>query len=71
METARVLALRGVNVVMGVRNMAAGREVQGIILDENPAAKIDVMELDLSSMASVRKFATDYRSSGLPLNILV
>ncbi|KAF3432960.1 hypothetical protein FNV43_RR24062 [Rhamnella rubrinervis] len=71
METARVLALRGVNVVMGVRNMAAGREVQGIILNANPAAKINPMELDLSSMASVRKFAAEYNSSGLPLNILI
>lgn len=56
---------------MGVRNMAAGREVQGIINNENPAAKINAMELDLSSMASVRKFAADYNSSGLPLNILM
>ncbi|GLT31198.1 hypothetical protein SLA2020_059500 [Shorea laevis] len=29
-ETARVLALRGVHVVMGVRNMAAGRDFTGI-----------------------------------------
>lgn len=71
METARVLALRGVHVVMGVRNMAAGREVQGTIVKENPAAKLNAMELDLSSMASVRKFAADYNSSGLPLNILM
>lgn len=71
METARVLALRGVNVVMGVRNMAAGREVQRNILGENPAAKVNAMELDLSSMTSVRKFASDYVSSGLSLNILM
>ncbi|KAH7840925.1 hypothetical protein Vadar_023394 [Vaccinium darrowii] len=32
---------------------------------------IDVMELDLSSMASVRKFASEYKSSGLPLNLLI
>ncbi|KAF5749360.1 hypothetical protein HS088_TW04G01328 [Tripterygium wilfordii] len=29
------------------------------------------MELDLSSMASVRKFASGYMSSGLPLNLLM
>ncbi|PRQ17676.1 putative very-long-chain 3-oxoacyl-CoA reductase [Rosa chinensis] len=34
-------------------------------------AKIDVMELDLSSMASVRKFAEEYNSKGLPSNILI
>ncbi|CAI9092260.1 OLC1v1027453C1 [Oldenlandia corymbosa var. corymbosa] len=70
-ETARVLALRGVDVVMGVRNMAAGQEVKDSIHKEIPAAKVDTMELDLSSMASVRKFASDFNSSGRPLNILI
>ncbi|XVF09905.1 hypothetical protein REPUB_Repub07fG0137200 [Reevesia pubescens] len=70
-ETARVLALRGVHVVMGVRNMAAGRKVKETMVKQNPKAKIDAMELDLSSMASVRKFAADFESSGLPLNILI
>ncbi|KAL5567964.1 hypothetical protein UlMin_024539 [Ulmus minor] len=71
METARVLALRGVHVVMGVRNKEAGKEVQGMIVKENPSARINAMELDLSSMASVRKFAADFDSTGLPLNILI
>ncbi|GMY07241.1 transposon tx1 uncharacterized 149 kda protein [Fagus crenata] len=70
-ETARVLALRGVHVVMGVRNMTAGREVKEAIIKGNPTAKIDAMELDLSSMASVRKFAAEFNSSGLPLSILM
>ncbi|XAR53645.1 Very-long-chain 3-oxoacyl-CoA reductase [Bertholletia excelsa] len=70
-ETSRVLALRGVHVIMGVRNMLAGREVKDGILKEIPNAKVDVMALDLSSMASVRKFASDFTSTGLPLNILI
>ncbi|GLT35925.1 hypothetical protein SLA2020_103370 [Shorea laevis] len=70
-ETARVLALRGVHVVMGVRNMAAGREVKEAIVKEIPTAKVDAMELNLSSMASVRKFAEEFKSSGLPLNLLI
>ncbi|XP_021295820.1 short-chain dehydrogenase TIC 32, chloroplastic-like [Herrania umbratica] len=70
-ETARVLGLRGVHVVMGVRNLTAGRGVKETIVRQNPNAKIDAMELDLSSMASVRKFAADFKSSGLPLNILM
>ncbi|XP_057480931.1 short-chain dehydrogenase TIC 32, chloroplastic-like [Actinidia eriantha] len=70
-ETARVLALRGAHVIMGVRNMAAGKEVKEAIVKEIPAAKIDAMELDLSSMASVRKFAAEFSSSRLPLNLLI
>ncbi|KAL6174717.1 hypothetical protein ACLB2K_051363 [Fragaria x ananassa] len=70
-ETARVLALRGVHVVMAVRNMDAGANVKEAIHKKVSNAKIDVMELDLSSKASVRKFAAEYNSKGLPLNILV
>ncbi|KAL6280408.1 hypothetical protein ACE6H2_017289 [Prunus campanulata] len=70
-ETARVLALRGVHVVLAVRNTDAGANVKEAILKEIPNAKIYVRELDLSSFTSVRKFAADYHSSGLPLNILI
>ncbi|MBA0709844.1 hypothetical protein Golax_024863, partial [Gossypium laxum] len=51
-ETARVLALRGVHVVMAVRNLDAGRNVKEAIHKEINGAKIDVMQLDLSTMAS-------------------
>ncbi|XP_044504610.1 short-chain dehydrogenase TIC 32, chloroplastic-like [Mangifera indica] len=70
-ETTRVLALRGVHVIMGVRNMALARDVKEAIVKEIPKAKVDAMELDLSSMASVRKFATDFNNQGLPLNLLI
>ncbi|KAI9161010.1 hypothetical protein LWI28_013596 [Acer negundo] len=70
-ETARVLGLRGVHVIMGVRNVAAGTEIKEAIVKEIPSAKVDVMELDLSSMASVRKFASDFISRDLPLNLII
>ncbi|XP_050225164.1 short-chain dehydrogenase TIC 32, chloroplastic-like isoform X2 [Mercurialis annua] len=70
-ETTRVLALRGVHVIMAVRNVAAGKNVKETIVKEIPSAKVDAMELDLSSMASVKKFASDFKSSSLPLNILI
>ncbi|XP_027163054.1 short-chain dehydrogenase TIC 32, chloroplastic-like isoform X2 [Coffea eugenioides] len=70
-EMARVLALRGVHVTIAVRNMAAGQKVREAIVKEIPEAKIDVMELDLSSMASVRRFASEFNSLGHPLNILI
>ncbi|KAJ9555266.1 hypothetical protein OSB04_009880 [Centaurea solstitialis] len=71
LETARVLALRGVHVVMSVRNVKAGKEVKESICEKIPNAKLDVMELDLSSQESVRKFASEYISKDLPLNILI
>ncbi|MCL7022117.1 hypothetical protein MKW94_020890 [Papaver nudicaule] len=70
-ETARVLALRGVRVVIAVRNVVAGTAVKETILMETPSARIFVLELDLSSMASVRKFAAEFMALSLPLNILM
>jgi WW domain-containing oxidoreductase len=49
----------------------SGRNVKEAILKEIPTDQIDVMELDLRSMASVRKFASEYTTLGLPLNILM
>ncbi|CAN4087720.1 unnamed protein product [Withania somnifera] len=70
-ETTRVLALRGVHVIMGVRNISAGKHVKESIIKDIPQAKIDALELDLSSLASVRNFASNYNSLGLPLNLLI
>ncbi|CAA7390877.1 unnamed protein product [Spirodela intermedia] len=70
-ETARVLALRGVHVIMAVRNLSSGANVKELILKETPTAKVDVLELDLSSFASVRKFASEFLLLNLPLNILI
>ncbi|KFK28922.1 hypothetical protein AALP_AA7G065600 [Arabis alpina] len=72
-ETACVLALRGVHVVMAVLNTGPGSvaKVKEDIVNKVPGAKVDVMELDLSSMDSVRKFASEYKSARLPLNLLI
>lgn len=71
LETTRVLALRGVHVIMAVRDVNAGRKAKDEMFKDIPAAKIDVMELDLSSFESVRKFASAYLALEIPLNILV
>ncbi|KAM0069917.1 putative oxidoreductase [Helianthus debilis subsp. tardiflorus] len=71
LETARVLALRGVHVVMAARNLEAASKCKETIIKGCPSATIDVMELDVSSLESVTKFANEYISKGLPLNILI
>lgn len=71
METTRVLAMRGAQVVMAVRNVSSGENVKKTILEETNGARLHVLELDLSSMSSVRKFSKDFKSLNLPLNILV
>nr|CAB3484099.1 unnamed protein product [Digitaria exilis] len=70
-ETCRVLALRGVQVVMGVRNTSSGACVREEIVRQIPTAKIEVLELDLSSMSSVRRFVKNFNAVNMPLNILM
>ncbi|XP_077244239.1 NAD(P)-binding Rossmann-fold superfamily protein [Tasmannia lanceolata] len=70
-ETARVLAKRGVRVVIPARDLKKGGEVRERILKENPKANIVLLELDLSSFASIRRFCSAFFTLGLPLNILI
>lgn len=51
--------------------MVAAREIKEAIATEFPIAKVDAMELDLSSMAFVRNFEPDFISSDPPLNLLM
>ncbi|XP_057952321.1 short-chain dehydrogenase TIC 32 B, chloroplastic isoform X2 [Malania oleifera] len=70
-ETARVLAKRGVRVVIPARNLKKAREVKERIQKENPKAEIILLEVDLSSFASIKRFCSEFLSLGLPLNILI
>ncbi|AED95900.2 NAD(P)-binding Rossmann-fold superfamily protein [Arabidopsis thaliana] len=70
-ETARVLAKRGVRVVMAVRDMKKAEMVKERIIRENPEADIILFEIDLSSLSSVARFCSQFLSQDLPLNILI
>lgn len=70
-ETARVFAKRGVHVFLAVRNLESAGKVKEGILKETPEAKVDLLELDTSSLESVRKAADEFLALNLPLNILV
>jgi hypothetical protein len=56
---------------MAVRNVSAGLDAKAAIVAKIPGARIDVLELDLSSIASVRRFASEFDSLKLHLNILM
>nr|XP_029123612.1 short-chain dehydrogenase TIC 32, chloroplastic-like [Elaeis guineensis] len=70
-ETVRVLALRGTTVVIPCRTLKSGRKVKESILEQNPDANIDIVEMDLSSLDSVETFARAFNSSYQHLNILI
>ncbi|CAL5444556.1 unnamed protein product [Camellia sinensis] len=70
-ETARVLAKRGARVVIPARDLKKAAEVKESIQEETPEAEIILLEIDLSSFASVKRFCSEFLSLGLPLNILI
>jgi NAD(P)-dependent dehydrogenase (short-subunit alcohol dehydrogenase family) len=75
LETTRVLALRGCRVTMACRDLdraAGGRDlIVGESSERLPAAGIDIMHLDLGSLASVRSFAQAYLETERPIHLLV
>lgn len=70
-ETARVLAKRGVRVIVPARNLNKATEVRDTILKETTSAEIIVLEIDLTSFASITRFCSHFLSLGFPLNILI
>lgn len=70
-ETARVLAKKGVRIVIPARDLRRAAELKEEIQKESPQAEIVLLEVDLSSLTSVKRFCTEFLSLGLSLNILM
>lgn len=70
-EAARVLAKKGANLVLAVRNLDKGDAAAEDLEAEIPGVKVDVMQLDLADLDSVHQFADDYRGRFDKLDILI
>ena len=70
-ETAKELAKKGATVVMACRNQAKGEAAVDVIRSEKPAGGVQVMALDLSSLASVRTFAAEFSAKFERLDLLI
>lgn len=69
--TAEQIAKQGANVVIGCRRIAEGEKAKTSILKSAPLAKIEIMNLDLGSLDSVRLFANEFLSKQKELHGLV
>lgn len=69
--TARELARKGARVVLAVRNTSKGETVAREIRSATPDAQVEVRELDLASLASVRAFAERLTAEAPALDLLV
>ena len=65
------LAKRGATVVMACRSMQKGEEALKEAKEKSGSESIDLMQLDLSSLNSVRKFVETFSSKYDKLHILV
>jgi NAD(P)-dependent dehydrogenase (short-subunit alcohol dehydrogenase family) len=62
-ETARALAAHGARVIMAVRSLAKGQAAVEAIKETSPNADLDVQQIDLASLGSVRACAARILSS--------
>ncbi len=70
-ESAKELARNGARVVMTARNLEKGERAQADILQELPDADLDLIQLDVGSLDSVRTFATKIKEKYDRLDILL
>ena len=70
-EAAKVLAAKGADVVLAVRNQEKGNQAKAEILKENAQARVTVSLLDLSSLKSVKLFSDTFLKSQTRLDILI
>ncbi|PPG37989.1 SDR family oxidoreductase [Pseudoclavibacter sp. RFBA6] len=65
------LARAGAEVVMPVRNREKGEKAAARIRTSNPSAKLELRDLDLSSLTSVAALTDELVTEGHPINILI
>lgn len=70
-ETALMLAEKGAKVVMACRNLTKANKAKIAIEKAVPNADLEVLQIDLSSLQSVRNFAKAYQAKFNRLDILI
>jgi len=70
-ETAAALAAKGAHVVLAVRNLEKGEEAARRIEQATPGAQIQLQELDLTSLDSIRTAADELRTAHESIDLLI
>lgn len=70
-ETAAALAAHGARVVLAVRNLEKGKQAAARIAAATPGAEVELQELDLSSLESVRAAAAQLRDDHDRIDLLI
>jgi NAD(P)-dependent dehydrogenase (short-subunit alcohol dehydrogenase family) len=70
-ESVKAFALKGAEVILASRSTEKGEEAKSAILKDFPDGKIRVMQLDLSDLDSVRRFAGKFVDEYEKLDVLM
>ncbi len=70
-ETSLALAQKGATVIMACRNIEKAVKARLQILQQVPTAHVEIMQIDLRSLQSVRDFATAYTTKYNRLDLLI
>jgi len=70
-ESSLALAEKGATVVMACRNSEKAQRAMEKIKAAVPSAKVEVMQLDLASLKSIREFADTFKKKYNKLDVLV
>ncbi|MEM7117367.1 MAG: oxidoreductase [Chloroflexota bacterium] len=71
LESTKAIAAKGATVVMACRNMSKAEQAKTAVLQQVPNAKLDLMQLDNASLASVRAFADAFKAKYNRLDVLL
>lgn len=70
-ETAKALAEKEATVILACRNLQKAEAAKTEIIKAVPNAKLDIIQIDLSKLASVRQFAREFLAKYTQLDLLI
>ena len=70
-ETTLAFAKKGIKTVMACRNLEKAENAKRKILNEGPEAALDIIQIDLAKLESVRSFANEFIAKYDNLDLLV
>ncbi len=70
-ESVKAFVGKGAEVVLASRSTEKGEEAKAEILKDTPEGKIEVMQLDLGDLDSVKNFAAAFKSGHKKLDVLL
>lgn len=70
-ESVKVFTEKGSHVVLACRSVDKGEKAKAEILNKFPEGKIEVAELDLADLESVRKFSENFQQKYSRLDVLL